>query len=120
MSLSKTIKDIENIVGKRQFITAEWRKKPYSKGWRYGEGKAFAVAKPNSLIEIWKILQICVRDNIIIIMQAANTGLTGGSTPYGDDYDRQILIINTMLIDDIHIINGGKQIIGLQEALYII
>ena len=113
MSLSKTIKDIENIVGKRQFITAEWRKKPYSKGWRYGEGKAFAVAKPNSLIEIWKILQICVRDNIIIIMQAANTGLTGGSTPYGDDYDRQILIINTMLIDDIHIINGGKQIIGL-------
>ena len=69
MSLSKTIKDIENIVGKRQFITAEWRKKPYSKGWRYGEGKAFAVAKPNSLIEIWKILQICVRDNIIIIMQ---------------------------------------------------
>jgi D-lactate dehydrogenase len=113
MSLSKTIKDIENIVGKRQLITSEWRKEPYSKGWRYGEGKAFAVAKPNSLIEIWKVLEICVRDNIIIIMQAANTGLTGGSTPYGDDYDRKILIINTMLIDDIHIINDGKQIIGL-------
>ena len=111
--LSKTIKDIESIVGKRQLITARWRKQPYSKGWRYGEGKAFAVAKPKSLIEIWKILEICVRDNIIIIMQAANTGLTGGSTPYGDDYDRQILIINTMRINDIHIINKGKQIIGL-------
>ena len=46
-------------------------------------------------------------------MQAANTGLTGGSTPYGDDYDRQILIINTMRINDIHIINEGKQIVGL-------
>ena len=111
--LSKTIKDIESIVGKRQLITARWRKQPYSKGWRYGEGKAFAVAKPKSLIEIWKILEICVRDNIIIIMQAANTGLTGGSTPYGNDYDRQILIINTMRINDIHIINKGKQIIGL-------
>jgi len=113
MMLSQTTKDIESIVGKRQLITARWRKQPYSKGWRYGEGKAFAVAKPKSLIEIWRILEICVRDNIIIIMQAANTGLTGGSTPYGDDYDRQILIINTMRINDIHIINEGKQIIGL-------
>ena len=113
MKLSQTTKDIESIVGKRQLITARWRKQPYSKGWRYGEGKAFAVAKPKSLIEIWRILEICVRDNIIIIMQAANTGLTGGSTPYGDDYDRQILIINTMRINDIHIINEGKQIIGL-------
>ena len=113
MMISQTTKDIESIVGKRQLITARWRKQPYSKGWRYGEGKAFAVAKPKSLIEIWRILEICVRDNIIIIMQAANTGLTGGSTPYGDDYDRQILIINTMRINDIHIINEGKQIVGL-------
>ena len=113
MKLSQTTKDIESIVGKRQLITARWRKQPYSKGWRYGEGKAFAVAKPKSLIEIWRILEICIRDNIIIIMQAANTGLTGGSTPYGDDYDRQILIINTMRINDIHIINEGKQIVGL-------
>ena len=113
MMISQTTKDIESIVGKRQLITARWRKQPYSKGWRYGEGKAFAVAKPKSLIEIWRILEICVRDNIIIIMQAANTGLTGGSTPYGDDYDRKILIINTMRINDIHIINEGKQIVGL-------
>ena len=41
-------------------------------------------------------------------MQAANTGLTGGSTPYGYDYDRPILVVNTMLIDDIHIIDDGK------------
>ena len=116
MSLSKTIKDIENIVGKRQFITAEWRKKPYSKGWRYGEGEALAVAKPGTLLEIWKVLQICVDLDIIVIMQAANTGLTGGSTPYGDDYDRPILIINTMRIADIHIINEGKQIVGLSGS----
>ena len=46
-------------------------------------------------------------------MQAANTGLTGGSTPYGNDYDRPIVIINTMRIKDIHLIDHGKQIIGL-------
>jgi D-lactate dehydrogenase len=49
-------------------------------------------------------------------MQAANTGLTGGSTPYGDGYDRPVVIINTMRMDDIHIINDGNQIIGLSGS----
>ena len=49
---------------------------------------------------------------MIIIMQAANTGLTG-STPYGSGYDRPIIIINAMRIDYIHLINSGNQIIGL-------
>ena len=88
----------------------------YSKGWRYGEGEALAVAKPSTLVDIWKILQICVEYDVIVIMQAANTGLTGGSTPYGDDYDRPILIINTMRIDTIHTINNGKQVLGLSGS----
>ena len=46
-------------------------------------------------------------------MQAANTGLTGGSTPDGDNYDRSIVIINTMRIDQIQLIDNAQQIIGL-------
>ena len=76
------------------------------------QGEALAVVKPGSLIEIWKVLQICIKNDIIIIMQAANTGLTGGSTPYGHDYDRPIIIINNMRVNDIHIIDKGNQIIG--------
>ena len=49
-------------------------------------------------------------------MQAANTGLTGGSTPNGDNYDRQIVIINTMRVNSIHIINDGAQIIGFSGS----
>ena len=106
------VNELKNIIGNKHILTADWSKQAYCKGWRYGEGEALAVAKPSSLIQIWNILQVCVENNIIVIMQAANTGLTGGSTPYGYDYDRPILIINTMRIDDIHIINDGKQIVG--------
>ena len=109
----KIINKLKNIVGKRYIITNSLRKQPFTKGWRYGQGEAVAVVKPGTLHEIWKVLQICVDEEIIIIMQAANTGLTGGSTPYGNDYDRLVLIINTMRIKDIHIINEGKQIVGL-------
>ena len=113
MSIKNIISEIKKISGSKYIITEDWRKQPYSKGWRYGKGNAFAVVKPGTLIEIWKILELCVKEDIIIIMQAANTGLTGGSTPYGNDYERPVIVLNTMRIDDIHIINDGKQIIGL-------
>ena len=77
--------------------------------WR---GEALAVAKPSTLIQVWNLLKLCVEKNIIVIMQAANTGLTGGSTPYGYDYDRPILIINTLAINDIHFLDKGRQVIG--------
>jgi len=113
MSDQKVINKLKNIVGKRHIIINSLRKQPFTKGWRYGRGEAVAVVKPGTLLEIWKVLQICVDEEIIIIMQAANTGLTGGSTPYGNDYDRQVLIINTMRIKDIHVIKEGKQVVGL-------
>ena len=113
---SKVINDLKLIVGKKYVLTKKLNKEPYSKGWRYGQGSALAVVKPGKLIEMWKTLELCVKNDIIIIMQAANTGLTGGSTPYGDGYDRPVVIINTMRVDDIHVINDGNQIIGLSGS----
>ncbi|MDG1778660.1 MAG: FAD-binding protein, partial [Flavobacteriaceae bacterium] len=110
------IQDLKNISGAKYILTANWNKKRYSKGWRYGEGEALAVAKPATLLEIWKLLEVCVSHDLIVIMQAANTGLTGGSTPYGYDYDRPIVIINTMRVNGIHVINEGQQIIGLSGS----
>ena len=110
------IKQVQNVVGKKYVFTDKLNKEPFSKGWRYGEGSALAVVKPGKLTEMWKTLEICVENDLIIIMQAANTGLTGGSTPFGHDYDRQIVIINTMRMRDIHLINDGNQIIGFSGS----
>ena len=113
MENKKVINKLKQLIGDQNVLTSEWNKLPYSKGWRYGAGSALAVLKPNKLSDIWRILQICAKENIIIIMQAANTGLTGGSTPCGNDYDRPIIVINTMLINNIHIIKEGSQIVSL-------
>ncbi len=110
--IDKVLNSIKKIVGNRNLIVSDWAKEPFLKGWRYGEGKALAVVKPEKLIEMWEVLELCVKNDLIIIMQAANTGLTGGSTPDGKNYDREIIIINTINLKDIHVINNGKQIIG--------
>ena len=118
-SKSKIINELKLISGDKYVITSKWGKEPFSKGWRYGEGETLAVVKPGTLLEIWKVLQKCVEHNVIVIMQAANTGLTGGSTPFGNDYDRSIVIINTLRINSIQIIENGKQIIALPgSSLY--
>ncbi|MEO1947579.1 MAG: D-lactate dehydrogenase [Methylophilaceae bacterium] len=107
------IGELKAIVGASHTITSASKMEPYSKGFRFGSGDALAVARPATLVEIWKVLQACGKAGVAIIMQAANTGLTGGSTPDGNDYDRSIVIVNTMRIDQIQLIDDAKQIIGL-------
>ena len=110
---AKLLQDFKKILGEKYILTSESSKYAHRKGYRYGIGEVFAVVKPGNFLESWKVLELCVDAGFIVIMQAANTGLTGGSTPYGAHYDRPIVIINTMRIDDIHFIDEGKQIIAL-------
>ena len=104
---------LRSVCGKNKVITQNWRKYSYTNGWRFGKGDALAVITPENLTEIWNILKVCVENNLIVIMQAANTGLTGGSTPNKKNYDRPIIIINTIRIKDIHVIKNGHQVIAL-------
>ena len=98
----ETLKDeLTKVVGAKNVLTGDKRTKPYRTGIRIGEGKAYAVVFPRSLLELWRLLEVCVSLDQIIIMQAANTGLTGGSTPDGELYDRDIVIINTLYLDKI-------------------
>ena len=110
------LNEFKSVIGNKYVLTHKWQKQPFINGWRYGNGEAIAVLKPGNLLELWKLSEICVSNDFIIIMQAANTGLTGGSTPYGNDYDRPVIIINTLRINDIHLINNANQIIALSGS----
>ena len=104
------------IVGGPNVLADSQATQRYCKGIRCGEGTALAVVRPRSLVEQWKVLEACVAANAAIIVQAANTGLTGGSTPNGSDYDRPVVVINTMQVSRIHVIAGGRQVICLPGA----
>src|SRR6516225_10257983 len=107
---------LRKIVGKSHVITGAERTRRFCTGCRFGHGPAVAVVRPGSLVEQWRVLKACIAANKIVIMQAANTGLTGGSTPVGNDYDRGVVLINTMRISGIHLINRGQQVVCLPGA----
>ncbi|MGG2398996.1 D-lactate dehydrogenase [Pseudomonas sp. SH1-B] len=107
---------MRQIVGASHVITDEQATRRFRKGHRTGEGNVLAVVRPGSLLEQWRILQAAVAADRIVIMQAANTGLTGGSTPDGADYDREIVLISTLRITGVQLINDGQQVVCLPGA----
>lgn len=109
---SAFIAELTRLVGTSHLLTDPAKTARYRKGFRSGQGDALAVVFPGSLLELWRVLQACVNADKIILMQAANTGLTEGSTPNGNDYDRQIVIISTLRLDKLQLIDNGEQVLA--------
>jgi D-lactate dehydrogenase (quinone) len=107
---------LESIVGKKHVLTSESATRRYRTGFRFGTGKALAVIRPGSLVEQWRVLKACINANVILISQASNTGLTGGSTPDGDAYDRDIVIVSMTRMKKVYLIEGGNQVVCLPGA----
>ncbi|MEQ8823199.1 MAG: D-lactate dehydrogenase [Filomicrobium sp.] len=105
------INQLKSIVGRKYIHTSASATARFRKGWRSGEGEAEAAVEPGSLVELWRVLKACVDHDRIVIMQAANTGLTEGSAPNGE-YDRNVVVINTLRLDKIHILDEGRQIVS--------
>ncbi len=115
-SSSNTIQNLINIVGKQYVLTNDADTRLYRQGRRYGSGHVLAVVIPGTLLEQWQVLKTAVDADCVVIMQAANTGLTGGSTPFGEDYDRPVILMSTRRLAGIQVINDGRQVICLPGA----
>ncbi|MEM7439030.1 MAG: D-lactate dehydrogenase [Pseudomonadota bacterium] len=102
-------------VGARYVLTGARATARFRKGFRSGEGGALCVVKPGTLLEQWQVLQACVAADKIVILQAANTGLTEGSTPKGG-YDRDVVLINVSRMDGLHLLQGGQQVLSFPGA----
>ncbi|MDQ7986398.1 D-lactate dehydrogenase [Pseudomonas sp. G34] len=116
ISRDTLLKQLRDAVGRDHVLTDAPSTRRFRKGHRTGEGKVLAVVRPATLLEQWRVLEAAVAADRIVIMQAANTGLTGGSTPDGNDYDREIVLINTLRITGVQLINEGEQVVCLPGA----
>ena len=111
MQATEFIHECKSIVSRRFVITSTKSMERFCRGFRSGKGKAIAVVQPGSLLEQWQILKLCHKYNKIIIMQAANTGLTEGSSP-SSGYDRDVVVVSTTRMKGLKIIKDGKQVIA--------
>lgn len=113
---SHLLRSLHEIVGRRHILTRPRDTYRYRTGFRYGSGDTLAVVRPGSLLEQWRVLEACVRADVIVISQASNTGLTGGSTPAADGYDRAVVIVSLTRVKGIYLLDAGRQVICLPGA----
>ncbi len=107
---------LRTAVGSAHVLTGDKATRRFRKGYRFGDGPVLAVVRPGTLLEMWHALQAAVQGGAAIILQAANTGLTGGSTPDGDDYARPIVLINTLRLTGVQLLDEGRQVLCLPGA----
>lgn len=112
MTAHPVLTALSHVLREEHILTDTDHTEHYRSGWRSGQGDALAVVFPQSLMQLWDTLQVCVDNQCIIIMQAAKTGLTEGSTPNGNDYDRDIVVINTLAMNNLVILGNGEQVLS--------
>lgn len=83
----------------------------YRKGFRFGQGDALVVVFFGLLLELWRVLKVCVIVDKIILMQVVNIGLIEGSTLNGNDYDRDVVIISILRFDKLYVFGKGEQVL---------
>ncbi|BEV15446.1 D-lactate dehydrogenase [Herbaspirillum sp. DW155] len=110
-TVESLLSKLRGIVGPRQVLISAAAKRRYCRGYRYGQGEAAAVVRPGSLVEMWRVLQACHAADVIVICQAANTGLTGGSTPADGGYDRPVIVLNTLRLRRLDLLDQGLQVV---------
>ena len=116
MTSAQLLEQLRELVGKSHVLSGERATRRFRRGRRTGEGRVLAVLQPATLLELWRALKLVVAAGRIVLMQAANTGLTGGSTPDGDDYDRDIVLFSTSRMHGVQVINDGAQVVCLPGA----
>ena len=103
------IEAIRGLVGNRHVLSRPAATRRFRTGYRCGAGNADLVVRPGTLVELWRVARLLVEADVSIIMQAANTGLTGGSTPNGSDYPGGVVVVSTTRITGLHLLDGGRQ-----------
>jgi D-lactate dehydrogenase len=110
--MNDLLEQLRTAVGRRYVLTGETETRRFRQGYRYGGGEALAVVRPGTLVEMWRVLQACHEAKTVMIFQAANTGLTGGSTPVEEGYGRPVVIINTLRLRRLDLVRGATQVIS--------
>ncbi len=77
------IRDLTGLLGPGGVLHATPDTEKYERGYRYGSGKALAVARPATVAELTAVMRYAFAHDVSITPQGANTGLVGASTPDG-------------------------------------
>ncbi len=88
--IGRVIRDLVGVLGEGGVLSTAADTGKYERGYRYGSGRALAVARPATVAELRALVRYCFAQDLRMIPQGANTGLVGASTP--DDSGDELVV----------------------------
>jgi FAD/FMN-containing dehydrogenase len=119
----RLLDELIDIVGPGHCITDETELLPNLTEWRdVLHGKALAMVRPASTMDVSRVVQVCSRAGVGIVPQGGNTGLCGGAIP--DESGEQVLLslsrmnrIRSLNAEDFSVVvEAGCILANLQQA----
>jgi FAD/FMN-containing dehydrogenase len=94
--VSGFVDKLRDIVGDKGLITDEPTKHSYLTDWRENYlGSALAVVRPATTEEVAAVVKLCAAEQVAIVPQGGNTGMSGGGTPH--EAGREIVLSLTRM-----------------------
>ncbi len=117
----QTIERMADVVGPKGALRSSSDKAPYLKEWRgLWTGATLIVLRPQSTIEVSRILAIAHETETAIVPQSGNTGLVGGQIPNAGEVllslDRMTRIVNVDATDFTLTTESGVTLKSVQDA----
>lgn len=113
------IHSLLNDLAKENVISDAQKKAMYEKGWRYGQGPAVAIVKPETAEQIQTIIAYCKKHGVAIVPQAGNSSLSGASVPPSEKEQdgRPFIIVTTKNLNKIEKMDDATITVGAGVAL---
>ena len=116
MSTAFSLDELHAIVGPGNVLTGndaapvltDWRKKYH--------GQAIAVVRPGSTAEVAAVVTWCVDNDVLIVTQGGNTGLSGGQQPMEP---RPSLVISLVRMNEIETVDADGWTMTVQAGVTI-
>ena len=123
MIAAALVRDLAELLGQGGVLLPSPDTEKYERGYRYGSGRALAVARPASVDELRSVVRYCFAHDVRIIPQGANTGLVGSSTP--DESGAELVIsldrLRGVEAVDVHnrtaLVRGGTRLATLNNEV---
>ncbi len=100
------LKELADLLGDGGLLLDEDDRAGYEKGWRYGRGRALAVARPRTPADVAAVLARCHAHGVRVQPLGANTGVVGASNP--DATGEQIVLSLERLSSTIDVDTVGR------------
>lgn len=108
------IEKIKKIVGDKNIIFDEKELEKYNKDWRgYYHHKSICCVTPDDVQQIQELLKYCNENNVKIVPQGGNTGLTGACVP---SEDKKEIILNLKKLNKIIKLDDNNNTITLESG----